>query len=351
MSPALSAALALAIALACGVGVPFLAMKSFVPSLSTSPRALVRNYRGRMVFYGLGAVWLVWAGGAILGGSAIGWVLGDASVMPLIALAGALALSAFALGLLDDAYGTPDARGFRGHLLELAGGRVTTGLLKLLGIGLASLAVSWAIAAVAPWGLPRAGAAWDGPTALFTAIAGAAIALTSNLVNLLDLRPGRALKAYALLGLAGCVSPLMLLGAIVGGTVRADIVVLDLLALATFVAGPLIAVWRYDLGEQGMLGDAGANAMGAVAGFLVVSGLPRALLVAYAAAVLALNLLSEHVSFSAVIDRTTWLARLDVLGRTVEPVDSPVPGSGPDGTDGAAVSRYDATDDHDSGEA
>ncbi len=162
---------------------------------------LVANYRGREVFLGLGIAWLLWAGAAIVGGVVISSILsspafasGEAgSVVAVLTLAGPLALVAFALGVVDDAYGSSDARGFRGHLRALAHGHMSTGMLKLIGISAASLVVGLILSGVAPW----VDAGGDvGPARLGVGVlGGAAIALTSNFVNLLDLRPGRALKA------------------------------------------------------------------------------------------------------------------------------------------------------------
>jgi len=143
-------------------------------------------------------------------------------------------------------------------------------------------------------------------------LAAAGIALTSNFVNLTDLRPGRALKAYLVLGA---------LGVVIGGSFFAAYFqftpsgVASAAIWAILLVGPALAVWRYDLGERGMLGDAGANAIGAVAGLLIVSGLPLWGLAIYAAVMLALNLASERVSFSKVIDSTPPLRWLDGLGR------------------------------------
>lgn len=344
MTPVLSAAIVLGVALVLGILVPVVAMRLFVPTLRASVRAATVNYRRTRVFTGLGTVWLVWAACAILGGGAIGSVLLGQTSLAILAVAGAMALVAFALGLVDDAFGSPGARGFGGHLRALRGGRATTGLIKLTGISLASLVVAFVLAGVARWGVAATDSVWTAATVVFTVIAGGAIALTSNLVNLLDLRPGRALKGYLVVGMAGALSAASLIGPIAGLPVPADVVVLDVIALVAFVVGPAVAVWRYDLDEQGMLGDAGANAMGAVAGLLIVSGLSLPLLVIYAAFVLALNLLSERVSFSAVIDRTPWLRRLDELGR-------PLGESAAEVAAAAGEARYDATDDHDSGEA
>ena len=74
--------------------------------------------------------------------------------------------------------------------------------------------------------------------------------LATNLFNLLDLRPGRSVKAFVLLG-AG-----------------ADLGAWDLepfKALGLFV-GPVLVAGLYDLRERAMLGDTGSNLVGALAG-------------------------------------------------------------------------------------
>jgi uncharacterized membrane protein len=83
------------------------------------------------------------------------------------------------------------------------------------------------------------------------------------------------------------------------------------LVLLTVVMGPALVAWPYDTRERGVLGDAGSNAMGALAGYLlalVFAWVPLALV---ALAVVALNLLSERVSFSEVIEGNRLLSWLD----------------------------------------
>jgi hypothetical protein len=65
-----------------------------------------------------------------------------------------------------------------------------------------------------------------------------------------------------------------------------------------------------------MLGDCGANALGAGLASAAVCALPRSGRLVGLAAVLALNVASERVSFTAVIERTPLLRRLDQLGRS-----------------------------------
>lgn len=320
-----------------GVGVPWLFMRALVPSLLGLPNSTVSNYRGRPVSAGLGIVWLVWSGCAIVGGVASGSVL-SATLLEVLTLAGPLALVAFAMGLVDDAYGSSDAKGFKGHLKAMARGRLTTGGLKLVGIGLASLVVALIVREIAPWGVSEVLGSdpWSwlriGGSIL---LAGAAIALTSNFLNLMDLRPGRALKAYSVLATAAAVSTAFLLYALPPDSgLTTPERILGFFGLLIFLLGPAVAVWRFDLGEVAMLGDAGANPMGAVAGMLIVLGLPTWGLIVYTALMFGLNLASERFSFSKVIEATPVLRWLDGLGRL--PADEaagvhPVAG-GPDAT-------------------
>jgi hypothetical protein len=121
------------------------------------------------------------------------------------------------------------------------------------------------------------------------------VAGTANLVNLLDLRPGRAGKAAVLATAAT-------LGGPAGG----------------LVAGPLgasLAVLPEDLGERIMLGDCGANAIGALAGLRLAAVESRARRAGLLAAVVGLTLASEKVSFTKVIEATPGLRELDRLGR------------------------------------
>lgn len=316
-------------AILLGLGVPWLGMRMLVPSLRDS--RTLDNYRGCPVFSGLGIVWLLWAGAAIIGGVLASWIHADGalSVVPILTLAGPLALVAFGLGVVDDAYGTGTSRGFRGHLSALRRGRLTTGGMKLFGVSLASFIIASFMVQFSPWGVgPDVG--FSAAPALSIALSlagGAAIALTSNFVNLTDLRPGRALKVYSVLAVAGVVSTALLLGSygvgsgeggVLDPAVAPGVLAIDALALLIFVLGPVLAVWPYDLGEQGMLGDAGANPMGAVAGMLIVAGLPRWGLFGYLGLMLALNLASERVSFSKVIEGNGALSWLDGLGRSPE---------------------------------
>jgi hypothetical protein len=228
-----------------------------------------------------------------------------------ITLAGA---GAAAFGGYDDLKGSGDKRGFRGHLGALARGEVTTGALKIAGIGATGLA-----AGVLAGG-DRRGSAVD--IVLNTGL----IAGGANLLNLFDLRPGRAIKVTLATGaLLGAASP-------AGRRVAAAPV------------GAALAVLPEDLGERAMLGDSGANALGAMLGAGAAAALPRKARIAVLAGIAGLTAASEVVSFTRVIERTPPLRWLDMLGRRPAATSAPGPGqpgagkapeaSGTQGTDG-----------------
>lgn len=192
----------------------------------------------------------------------------------------------WAAGAWDDRKGDERPRGFRGHLGALTAMTVTGGLVKILGGAVAGLAA----AAL----LPPRGA---GPAAHIVETV-ALVALTANLVNLLDRAPGRAGKVSLLIGL-----PLA-----VAGDLQWGLSVTPLLGALVFCMGP-------DLRERAMLGDAGANPLGAVLGLGLAASLGEPHRLIAIAILLALNLASERWSFSKAIEATPPLRWLDGLGR------------------------------------
>jgi UDP-N-acetylmuramyl pentapeptide phosphotransferase/UDP-N-acetylglucosamine-1-phosphate transferase len=215
-----------------------------------------------------------------------------------LAIAG---LGAGAVGCYDDLAGTGDRRGFRGHLGALAKGEVTTGAVKLLGVGVTGLAAAFLLDCRDDKG-PLAGRALD-----FGINAGL-VAGAANLVNLFDLRPGRAIKVSLLASAALAAT---------GAQARANVAA---------PAGAALALLPEDLGERAMLGDSGANAIGAMLGVAAAASLPRGARLGVLAGVTGLTLASEKISFTKVIARTPALNWLDLLGR--RPVPAPAAAAG-----------------------
>jgi len=233
-------------------------------------------------------------GPAVTAGLVAGAAVGGGNAPGATAFATAAAGS---FGLVDDLAEDTSVRtkGLKGHLGALKEGRLTTGGLKVLGISGSAL-----LAAAA--GTPRTGSAFG--RLVDIGVNGALIAGTANLLNLFDLRPGRALKA----GAAASV-PFMLGGAGATGA----------------VLGAAAAAAPGDLGEKDMLGDGGANALGALVGSQIAFGAPRAVRWAALAGVVGLMLASEKVSFSKVIAENEWLNKVDMLGRRPAPAAEPAP--------------------------
>lgn len=188
------------------------------------------------------------------------------------------------LGLLDDLGGAGESGGFGGHLRSLAGGRLTTGAIKLFG----GAAVAVVVVSVRE------------PDSVGRLLAdGALVALAANLGNLFDRAPGRttkvALVAFVALVVAAGAEPV--------------------LAGVALVVGAGAGLLPADLAERLMLGDAGANVLGAVLGLGVVLACAPATRTGVLVVVAVLNLVSERVSFSRVIAAVPPLRAADRWGR------------------------------------
>jgi len=207
-------------------------------------------------------------------------------------------LGAGAFGALDDLVGDSSSKGLRGHLAAARRGELTTGAIKIVGLGVTGLVSSWMV----DRSRKQTGSPAD--VALTTLVGGAVIAGSANIANLLDLRPGRALKVVLLLALpVVATGRLTELPTVISG------------ATASAAAGAAMGVLPDDLAGRSMLGDTGANSAGALLGTALVARTgQRGRLVALAV-VTALTLASEKVSFTKVIESTPGLRELDALGR------------------------------------
>jgi hypothetical protein len=159
-------------------------------------------------------------------------------------------------------------------------------MVKIVGVGAAGLAAS----ALLPG---RRRGPWT--RALEVALGAGVIAGTANLINLFDLRPGRAVKA-------GLLVALPLTATAAGGAVAGPV-------------GAAVAVLPDDLDERVMLGDGGANAFGALLGVALADRTGLVGRAALLAGLGALTAASERVSFTKVIEGTPGLRGLDRLGR------------------------------------
>jgi UDP-N-acetylmuramyl pentapeptide phosphotransferase/UDP-N-acetylglucosamine-1-phosphate transferase len=300
-----------------------------------------RSHAGRPV--------TLFEGPAYAAGAAAGVLAGGAGGSAVVA-----ALGAAAFGALDDLAGDSSSKGLRGHLAAAARGEVTTGVIKIAGLGATGL--------VGARMIDRSSGRCPGERhgAMATLVGGAVIAGAANISNLLDLRPGRALKvvllvAAPILGSGGrggrgggahhrhtassTGSSLSSTGSATSSSPVRSTSVASVIAGAA--AGAAIGVLPGDLAGRSMLGDTGANSAGALLGTALVARTAlRGRLLALAV-VTALTLASEKVSFTTVIESTPGLRELDALGRppSSSPKAAKVGEVDPDGAHGVLGPR------------
>lgn len=250
-----------------------------LPTLAILRKRLPKrqNFAGQIIPTATGVVFipiiLLTLMGVLFGSLAVG--VGGLGYLLYSVLAGAV-------GFLDDIWGGAEYRGFTGHLGALVRGRITTGVLKVFALGGGALVLG-----ISLYGF--------GLTAMVAAFL---VAGSANLANLLDVRPGRALKF-----LAGPIAVLSFIAPYAA-----------VLAVAP-VAGGAISLFYFDVRGRIMLGDAGAAVYGAVLGYLVVACGSGSVWWVAGGVILALTVLAEVSSISRLIEEVPVLRRFDHWGR------------------------------------
>ena len=265
----------------------------------------VTNYRGAPLACPLGIVLVVGVALA-LGGLEALYVL-RVHDAPFFTVGPVFVLGVAALGLFDDAY-SGASRGWRGHGAAVRRGEFPTGLVKAVGtLGLATYVASGLAGSDGGTSYVLRGygdqTPYLGPDVLPYLLTVLVLVLATNLFNIVDLRPGRAVKGLALVTI-GCV--------IAQGSEIVD-------GFGTYL-GAVAVVAVYDLRERGILGDTGANLLGAVAGLMLVTTITSTLgLALCAAALLGITAYGEFRSISAFVERTPGFRHLDSIGRIHNP--------------------------------
>jgi UDP-GlcNAc:undecaprenyl-phosphate GlcNAc-1-phosphate transferase len=240
------------------------------------------NYRGRDLAFPFGVLSVA---GALVASipllivQQLKWTEVFHSQMPAVAL---YVIGVAFLGLVDDTL-AGEPRGWRAHGRAVLEMRLSTGALKAVGsLGLALLAMSYAGLSTGRW-----------------LLASAVLVLATNVFNLLDLRPGRSTKAFVLLAVglalgAASLRPLWTVG---------------------LFAGPALVAGGYDLRERVMLGDTGANLLGAIAGLLLVLTLSGTGQLVALIILGAITVYGDLRSITTLVERLPLLRQLDSWGR------------------------------------
>ncbi|MBS4539972.1 hypothetical protein GOQ27_15960 [Clostridium sp. D2Q-11] len=186
------------------------------------------------------------------------------------------------MGIIDDFFGN-SSKGFKGHVMELINGRLTSGILKIIIGSLSSLFTAYILY-----------------TNLYIFVLDSLIIVLSiNTLNLFDMRPGRVMKIFYIS-----------LGIILIFTAynRYDL-------LSIIIIGSSLAYFPIDIKGRAMLGDIGSNVLGYYLGVSIVTNdinKPIILLI-----LLVINLISEKVSLSKIISNNKILNYFDYLGRKI----------------------------------
>jgi UDP-GlcNAc:undecaprenyl-phosphate GlcNAc-1-phosphate transferase len=190
----------------------------------------------------------------------------------------------FFLGWLDDSLGTKEHKGLKGHFTAwFDKGKITTGLLKAAGISMASFLLAMKL---------KTGWVDIVLTATF-------ISLTSNMMNLLDLRPGRAWKGGFFLAAIGLAT--------YGSALALDLI-LPLLAAAWIL-------FPDDVKGESMLGDTGSNLLGFWIGAWVAFSASNLFLTVGILVLLTFHWYSEKRSITKWIEQHKMIHAIDRWGR------------------------------------
>ena len=250
------------------------------------------NYKNEMIPVGMGIVFLpmIIINSIILGFVTLNniWFVSSSNYNLNIVWLLCLALYIFYMmamffaGALDDLIGNRNVSGLKGHFKSLFKGELTTGGFKALFGGFVGLVVSVCISS----------------SIVDIIVNTLIIALSTNLMNLFDLRPGRAIKAYLVI-----MIPIYI-------TLTGYTKVFPLLILPN-----VLAYFNTDLKARGMMGDTGSNVLGISIGVLMALGYGIKVRLAWLVFLILMHLITEKFSLTKIIEKNRVLKFIDNLGR------------------------------------
>lgn len=249
--------------------------------------SLAKNFRGELIPQGIGVIFALYT----LPWYTLYLVINNYYPSDLIETGSILIMitalyTASLLGFMDDILGSRDALGLKGHIRALLSGKLTTGIIKAAGVFLISLIASIFLS-----------------FGFWTIILNTLLtALFTNLLNMLDLRPGRAVKFYIFLTITFGINALLT------GRYYSFILILPIIS-------SVIGYFPFDLKARCMMGDAGSNLLGISAGILSViqSSYFGKLILLFL--LIMIHVITEKHSLSDVIKHSRLLSFFDNLGR------------------------------------
>ncbi len=237
------------------------------------------NYKNDMIPVSMGIVFLPMI---IINGIILAYFTKDFKELTLLFIFIFATMSMFFAGILDDIIGNRDVSGLKGHFMSLLKGKLTTGGFKALFGGFVGLIISVSIS----------------KNIVDIVINTLIIALSTNLMNLLDLRPGRAIKVYLFIML-GLFTTLT-------GYVR---------NLILLLVPNVLAYFNNDLKAKAMMGDTGSNVLGISIGIIFVMAYSFKIRIAWLIFLIFIHILTEKYSLTKIIEKNKFLNFIDKLGR------------------------------------
>lgn len=270
--------LMLLILFSLGISVTLISIQ-FIRQMLDNCGLVRQNYRGKMIPVGMGIVFIP----PLLLNTIVllfSNVAPERLIKILVVALGIISMSF--VGIIDDAIGNRDVTGLKGHFLNLFKGELTTGAFKALIGGIVGLLISVTISK-------------DISSIILGMLV---IALSTNFMNLLDLRPGRAIKVY--------------LFAIILCLFFCSVFERELMML---IVPAVIAYFYYDIKAMAMMGDAGSNVLGISLGIFIVISFNMYVQIFVLILLILVHLVAEKYSITKIIRNNKILNYIDEFGR------------------------------------
>ena len=261
-----------------GIAITLLSIPMISKMLENS--GMIReNYRGDMIPVGLGLVFIptLVINSIILIYSNI---VPEKIIMIYMLLFASIAMSF--VGIIDDSLGNRGVTGLIGHFKALFKGSLTTGAFKALLGGFVGLTLAVTLSKSIP----------------NIIVATLVVALSTNMMNLFDLRPGRAIKAYVILAIIIFLA---------SAKFNREVMML--------IVPAVLAYFYFDLRALTMMGDAGSNVLGVSIGVFIVSSFDLPVQLMSLVLLVAIHVLTEKFSLTKIIENNKFLDYVDKLGR------------------------------------